>query len=85
MDNREQIDWTDCSEVERIPGKVSGQPVIKATRILADSVVEAYEMGCTPEEIAEDFPTINRAFADTPQTDIVRRVVAHAHRHQPQP
>jgi hypothetical protein len=27
------IDWTDCSLVERVPGKVSGVPILKGTRV----------------------------------------------------
>jgi len=34
------MNWSECSEVEQIPGKVSGQPVVKGTRILADTIVE---------------------------------------------
>ena len=40
-----------------IPGKVSGQPIVKGTRILADGVVVNAESGLTPEEIADEiFP-----------------------------
>ena len=34
------MNWSECSEVEQIPGKVSAQPVVKGTRILADTIVE---------------------------------------------
>lgn len=52
------MDWTDCPFVESVPGKVSGQPVIVGTRILADSIPENYEAflkeGLSPEDaIAE--------------------------------
>jgi uncharacterized protein (DUF433 family) len=77
------MEWTGCDLVEVVPGKVSGQPVVKDTRILADSIVEAYELGMSPEEIADDFPTINRAFPEVLQADIVRRLLAYAHQHLP--
>lgn len=48
------IDWTGCDEVERIPGKVSGQPIVVGTRILAQVVVDNAEDGLTPEFIAEE-------------------------------
>lgn len=34
------IDWSECPDVERIPGKVSGQWIVKDTRILADGIIE---------------------------------------------
>ena len=30
------IDWTGCSLVEVVPGKVSGVPILKGTRVQAD-------------------------------------------------
>jgi hypothetical protein len=30
------MDWTDCPDVERIPGKVSGAWLVRDTRIRAD-------------------------------------------------
>ena len=29
------IVWTDCQLVEQVPGKVSGRPIVRGTRILA--------------------------------------------------
>jgi uncharacterized protein (DUF433 family) len=46
------VDWSGCSEVERIAGKVSGQWLVKGTRILADGVIENALAGFSPEEIA---------------------------------
>jgi uncharacterized protein (DUF433 family) len=39
------MDWRDCDIVEQVPGKVSGQPVVKGTRILADTILEDYDLG----------------------------------------
>jgi len=33
------MDWTDCPVVEIIPGKVSGAPVIKHSRVRAEDLV----------------------------------------------
>jgi uncharacterized protein (DUF433 family) len=49
------IDWTGCNLVERIPGKVSGRPVVRGTRILADTIVQDAELGSPLEEIQESF------------------------------
>jgi uncharacterized protein (DUF433 family) len=49
------VDWTDCPLVEVIPGKVSGVPLLKGTRLPADTILENYEGGSPVEEIAENF------------------------------
>jgi len=49
------IDWDGCELVERIPGKVSGVPILKDTRLPADSIVTNFDHGCTPEEVADMF------------------------------
>jgi uncharacterized protein (DUF433 family) len=52
------MDWSGCELVEVIPGKVSGQPLVKGTRIPADFLVEDIELGMTFDEIAETFPSV---------------------------
>jgi uncharacterized protein (DUF433 family) len=52
------IDWTGCELVERIPGKVSGRPVVCGTRILADTIVQDAELGSPLEEIQENYPDL---------------------------
>jgi uncharacterized protein (DUF433 family) len=64
------IDWTGCELVERIPGKVSGRPLVRGTRILADTIVQDAELGSPLEEIHENYP-------DLPLTAI-RRLVSFA-------
>ena len=61
------IDWTGCKLVERVPGKVSGRPVVRGTRILADTIVQDAELGSPLEEIHENYP-------DLPLTAIQRLV-----------
>ena len=55
------IDWTGCELVERIPGKVSGRPVVRGTRILADTIVQDAELGSSLEEIHENYPDLSIA------------------------
>ena len=62
------MDWGNCELVEVVPGKVSGVPILKGTRVQADTVREAYELGESPEEIAYDFDL---------KVDDVRRVLAY--------
>jgi uncharacterized protein (DUF433 family) len=64
------IDWTDCELVERIPGKVSGRPLVRGTRILADTIVQDAELGSPLEEIQENYP-------DLPLT-VLQRLVSFA-------
>ena len=36
-----EIDWTQCELIERVPGKVSGRPILRGTRILPDAIVNS--------------------------------------------
>ncbi len=79
------MDWSDCDLVESVPGKVSGAPVIKGTRIFANSIPENYESsldeGMTSEEaiaeIADNFPGAG--------VQRIRGLLAYYFEHQPQP
>ena len=72
------IDWTECPDVERIPGKVSGQGTVVGTRILADGVIDNAEAGVTPEELAtEIFPGLG--------VERARRIINYARQHAPHP
>jgi uncharacterized protein (DUF433 family) len=59
-----KIDWLGCSVVEVDPGKVSGVPILKGTRVQADAIVENYRGGSPVSEIADNFavpePVIQR-------------------------
>jgi len=56
-----EIDWTACDLIERVPGKVSGRPVVKGTRILPDAIANSYELGDSIEQIQEGFPSLSIA------------------------
>jgi len=71
------MDWLDCSEIEAIPGKMGGRPVIKGTRIEPDTIVDSFELGSSVAEIHEDFPTV--------PLDIIQKLLAFAHAQQPVP
>ena len=53
------IDWAGCELVERIPGKVSGRPLVRGTRILADTIVQDAELGSQLAEIQENYPDLS--------------------------
>ena len=68
---RTEIDWTACELIERIPGKVSGRPIVRGTRILPDAIVDSYDLGETLEELRDGFPALS-----IPQ---IRRLIEFAH------
>ena len=70
------IDWTDCELVERIPGKVSGRPIVRGTRILADTIVQDAELGSPLEEIQENYPDLSLAQ--------IQQLISFAHSHRGQ-
>lgn len=73
----ELMEWEGCPDVEQIPGKVGGEPLVRGTRILADVVVDEYDSGSPISEIIENYPRL------TPE--VVRRLVAFAHSRSQQP
>ncbi len=66
------IDWMACELIEAVPGKVSGRPVVRGTRILPDAIVGSYDLGETIDELRAGFPALSEvqikrliAFAQT--------------------
>ena len=49
------MDWSGCRLVEVIPGKVSGVPLIRHTRVPVDLVIASRNSGETVEEIAYNY------------------------------
>jgi uncharacterized protein (DUF433 family) len=68
------IDWSRCPDVESVPGRCSGAPVVKDTRIRCQDIIGQFDAGCSAEEIAgpDIYPEI--------PLDVVRRVLAFADR-----
>jgi uncharacterized protein (DUF433 family) len=56
-----EVDWTACELIERVPGKVSGKPVVVGTRIMPDAIVGSYDLGESIDELREGFPTLSLA------------------------
>ena len=49
------LDWSQCSAVESVPGKVSGVWVLKGTRMPVQTIFENLEAGLSVQEITEVF------------------------------
>ena len=58
------MDWTECPLVEVVPGKVSGVPLLKGTRLPADTVLSNYEAGSPVEEISDNFDMPEQTIRD---------------------
>jgi uncharacterized protein (DUF433 family) len=66
------VDWSQCPDVERTPGKCSGAWCVKGTRVPVQAIIDNFEGGCSAEEIAglDIYPSI--------LFDAVRRILAFA-------
>ena len=71
------IDWAACELIEQVPGKVSGRPVVRGTRVMPDPIVNSYELGDTLDEIHEGFPSLS-----VPQ---IRRLIEFAEHQRAEP
>ena len=58
------MDWSECSAVERVPGKVSGVWPFKGTRVPVKALFENIEGVATVDEFLEWFPGVTRAQAE---------------------
>jgi len=54
------LDWSRCSAVERIPGKVSGAWVVRGTRMPVSAIFENLEAGANIDDILQWFDGLNR-------------------------
>jgi uncharacterized protein (DUF433 family) len=61
IDENSDIDWLECELIEQIPGKVSGRPILRGTRILPDAIVNSYDMGESVSDLMEGFPSLSEA------------------------
>ncbi len=53
--------WSECQEVTRDPGRVSGAWVFKGTRVPVRALFENLEDGATVDEFLEWFPGVLRS------------------------
>ena len=81
------LDWSDCPLVEVVPGKDSGAPLLKNTRLPVDAIIGNYhafrEEGLSADAaIAETLDCYPEAGLDTIKAILAWRA---AHQLQPQP
>lgn len=50
-----RIDWKQCSVVEIVPGRLAGAPVLKDTRLPVEAILNNYDDGLEPEQVATIF------------------------------
>jgi uncharacterized protein (DUF433 family) len=60
-----------CELIEQVPGKVSGRPIVRGTRIMSDAIVDSYDLGETIDELREGFPSLS--------VDQIKRLIEFAH------
>lgn len=66
------LDWSQCTAVERIPGKVSGAWLFSGTRVPVSALFENLEGGATVDEFLAWFPGVTR--------EQIEAVLEHAQR-----
>jgi uncharacterized protein (DUF433 family) len=54
------LDWSQCSAVERQPGRVSGAWLFKGTRVPVKALFENLEAGARLDEFLEWFPGVTK-------------------------
>ena len=59
------LDWSQCSAVERVPGKVSGAWLFRGTRVPVKALFENLEDGATINQFLEWFPGVTKQQAET--------------------
>ena len=60
MEGMSAVDWSQCAEVERVPGKMGGVWILRGTRVPADQVVDNFESGASADDIVEWFVGLKR-------------------------
>ena len=84
------VDWSACPLVESIPGKVSGAPVLKNTRLPVDAITDNYDAFCaeglSPDAaIAETLDCYPETSVETIKALLAYRATHHVQTVQGQP
>ena len=59
------LDWSKCTAVESVPGKLSGAWVFRGTRVPVSAVFENLEDGLTINEIVQMFDGLSKELVVT--------------------
>jgi uncharacterized protein (DUF433 family) len=57
----DRVDWSQCRDVESVPGRVSGALVLRGTRMPVSVLLDNLMAGATVDELLEWFDGLNRA------------------------
>jgi hypothetical protein len=74
------IDWSQCPDVESVPGRCSGQPVVKRTRLTVDAILNNADPDAAPRKSRPRFSRASRlsrcgAFSLLPDAELQREFV----------
>lgn len=58
------MDWSECSQIERDPSKVSGAWVFRGTRVPVQALFENLDAGATIDDFLLWFPGVRREQVD---------------------
>lgn len=58
-------DWKSCAEIEKSPGRVSGNWLFKGTRVPVSALFQNLEDGATVDQFLEWFPGVTRHQVET--------------------
>ena len=53
------IDWSKCSVLESVSGKVSGAWVFRGTRVPVSAILKNLKH-LTPDQLVEEYPSVSR-------------------------
>src|SRR3954451_13077529 len=68
----------DSSVISATPGVMSGAPVFKGTRVLAQTLIEYLEAGDSIDDFLEGFPSVSREQVIAFLEETKARVIAYA-------
>jgi uncharacterized protein (DUF433 family) len=54
------LDWSQCTAVERVPGKVSGAWVLRGTRMPVATIFENLEVGASLDDVLSWYEGLDR-------------------------
>jgi uncharacterized protein (DUF433 family) len=54
------LDWSQCPDVESVPGKMSGAWVLRCTRMPVSAIFENLEAGANLDDLMEWFDGLDR-------------------------
>ena len=73
MKTHENVDWSECPLMEVKPNVQSGSPVLRGTRLPVSAILDNFNYGVSPAEIAEQFEV---------SLDDVEAILAYAKSHR---